>query len=99
MPHQERRSLSASRRSFIAFSGGSAALESRDSFRMSAIGNVDFWYEFKQSWIGAVRYHRGITFIDEVVDPLLSDAIAKGLMSVDYSYRSLPSLHRSNDSR
>ena len=76
--------LSASRRSFIAFSGGSAALESRDSFRMSAIGNVDFWYEFKQSWIGAVRYHRGITFIDEVVDPLLSDAVSgelAGLLS------------------
>ena len=84
------RPLSASRRAFIAFSGGSAALESRDSFRLSAIGNVDFWYEFKQSWIGSVRYHRGITFIDEVVDPLLSDAVSgelAGLLSprVDFS--------------
>ncbi len=76
--------LSASRRAFIAFSGGSAAVESRDSFRMSAIGDVDFWYEFKQSWIGSVRYHRGITFIDEVVDPLMSDAVSgelAGLLS------------------
>ncbi|HVQ16896.1 MAG TPA: hypothetical protein VMS40_25005, partial [Vicinamibacterales bacterium] len=59
-------------------------------FRLSAIGNVDFWYEFKQSWIGSVRYHRGITFIDEVVDPLLSDAVSgelAGLLSprVDFS--------------
>jgi hypothetical protein len=82
--------LSASRRAFIAFSGGSAALESRDSFRVSAIGDVDFWYEFKQSWIGSVRYHRGITFIDEVVDPLLSDAVSgelAGLLSprVDFN--------------
>ena len=76
--------LSASRRAFIAFSGGSAAVESRDNLRLNAIGNVDFWYEFKQSWIGAVRYHRGITFIDEVVDPLMSDAVSgeiAGLLS------------------
>jgi hypothetical protein len=82
--------LSASRRAFIAFSGGSAAVESRDTFRLSAIGNADFWYEFKQSWIGALRYHRGVTFIDEVADPLLSDAVSgeiAGLLSprVDFS--------------
>lgn len=82
--------LSASRRAFIAFSGGSAAVESRDTFRLSAIGDVDFWYEFKQSWIGAVRYHRGVTFIDEVVDPLLSDSVSgelAGLLSprLDFS--------------
>jgi len=84
------RPLSASRRAFIAFSGGSAAVESSDNFRLSAIGNVDFWYEFKQSWIGSVRYHRGISFIDEVVDPLLSDAVSgelAGLLSprVDFN--------------
>lgn len=84
------RPLSASRRAFIAFSGGSAAVQSRDNLRFSAIGNVNFWYEFKQSWIGAVRYHRGVTFIDEVVDPLLSDSVSgelAGLLSrrVDFT--------------
>jgi hypothetical protein len=73
------RPLSASRRSFIAFSGGSAAVESRDALRMRAIGDADFWYEFKQSWVGALRYRRGITFIDEVADPLLSDSVGAEL--------------------
>ncbi len=73
------RPLSASRRAFIALSGGSAALESRDALRMSAIGDADFWYEFKQSWVGALRYRRGITFIDEVDDPLLSDSVGAEL--------------------
>lgn len=82
--------LSASRRAFIAFSGGSAAVESRDNLRVSAIGNVNFWYEFKQSWIGSLQYHRGVTFLDEVVDPLLSDSVSgelAGLLSprVDFS--------------
>jgi hypothetical protein len=67
------RPLSASRRAFIKFSGGSAAIETSNRLRMNAIGDVDFWYEFKQSWVGAVRYHRGVTFIDEIADPLLSD--------------------------
>jgi len=74
--------LSASRRAFISFSGGSAAVESRDSFRLNAIGDVNFWYEFKQSWIGSARYHRGITFIDEVVDPLMSDAVSGELVGL-----------------
>jgi len=82
--------LSATRRAFIAFSGGSAAIESRDSLRVSAIGDVDWWYEFKQTWVGSVRYHRGVTFIDEIVDPLMSDAVSgqlAGLLSprVDFN--------------
>ena len=57
--------LSASRRAFIAFSGGSAAVQSQENYRFNAIGTVNFWYEFKQTWIGTLRYHRGVTFIDE----------------------------------
>jgi hypothetical protein len=93
------RPLSASRRAFIAFSGGSAAVESRDSFRVSAIGDVDFWYEFKQSWIGAVRYHRGVTFIDEVVDPLMSDAVSAqitGLLSPRLDFNGSATYSRGN---
>jgi len=91
------RPLSASRRAFIAFSGGSAAVESRDTFRMSAIGDVNFWYEFKQSWIGAARYHRGVTFIDEVVDPLMSDAVSgelAGLLSPRVDFNSSATFSR-----
>jgi hypothetical protein len=84
------RPLSASRRSFIAFSGGSSAIESRDSLRMNVIGDASFWYEFKQSWIGALRYHRGVTFLDEVPDPLMADSVTAemtGLLSprVDFN--------------
>jgi hypothetical protein len=78
------RPLSDTRRAFVAFSAGSAAVESRDSLRLRAIGDADFWYEFKQSWIGALRYRRGVTFIDEVVDPLFSDGVSaelSGLLS------------------
>jgi hypothetical protein len=69
------RPLSASRRAFVAFSGGSAAIDSGNRLRMHAIGDAKLWYEFKQSWVGAVRYHRGVTFIDELADPLLSDGV------------------------
>jgi hypothetical protein len=73
------RPLSDTRRAYVAFSGGSAAVESRDRLRLRAIGDADFWYEFKQSWVGALRYRRGVTFIDEVADPLFSDGVSAEL--------------------
>ncbi len=85
------RPLSASRRSFVSFSGGSAAVESRDTLRLNAIGDASFWYEFKQSWVGALRYRRGVTFIDEVDDPLLSDGVSaeiSGLLSPRLDFNS-----------
>jgi hypothetical protein len=73
------RPLSASRRAFIAFSAGSAAVESRDRLHLRAIGDADFWYEFKQSWVGALRYRRGVSFIDEIADPMFSDGVSAEL--------------------
>lgn len=91
------RPLSATRRAFIAFSAGSAAVESRDRLSLRAIGDADFWYEFKQSWVGTLRYRRGVTFIDEVADPLLSDGVSaelSGLLSPRLDFTSSASFAR-----
>jgi hypothetical protein len=73
------RPLSASRRTFVSFRGGSAALESKGQVRVFVTGDASLSYELGRSWTGRLRYNRGFTFIDEVVDPLLSDGLSADL--------------------
>jgi len=73
------RPLSASRRTFVSFSGGSAALESKDQTRVYITADASLSYELRRSWTGRLRYDRGFTFVDEIVDPLVSDAVSADL--------------------
>jgi hypothetical protein len=78
------RPLSTSRRTFVSFSGGTAALESRDSFRVFVTADARLSHELGRSWTGRVRYHRGITFVDEIAAPLLFQGLnadLNGLLS------------------
>jgi len=78
------RPLSASRRAYLTLRGGTAAIESRDALRVYAVADAALRYQFKRSWTGGVRYYRGITFVDEITDPLISDNLVgrvDGLLS------------------
>jgi hypothetical protein len=78
------RPLSASRRAYVTFGAGTAALESRDYLRVFAVADASLRYQFKRSWTGSVRYYRGVTFVDEITEPLLSNNVlgqVDGLLS------------------
>jgi hypothetical protein len=73
------RPVSASRRAFVTFGGGSAVLESKGEIRMQAIADAGLRYELGRSWSGNARYHRGFMFVDEIIEPLLSDGVVAEL--------------------
>jgi hypothetical protein len=73
------RPLSTSRRAFVSFRGGSAALESNGQVRVFITADASLNYELKRSWTGRLRYNRGFTFVDEIADPLLSDGLSADL--------------------
>ncbi len=78
------RPLSSSKRAYYTLGGGSAMLQSNSGFKVFAVADAGLTYEFKRSWTGGVRYHRGVTFVDEITEPLLSDTFVgevNGLLS------------------
>ena len=76
------RPLSASRRTFVSFGGGSSAFESRGQVRVFVDADARLRHELGRSWTGTIRYSRGLTFIDEIIDPLLSSGISAELNGV-----------------
>jgi hypothetical protein len=74
-----RRPLSASRRTFVSFRGGSAALESRGRTHFFVTADASLSYELRRSWTGRLRYNRGLMFVEEIIDPLVSDGLSADL--------------------
>lgn len=78
------RPLSATRRVYLSFSGGSTVLESHGQARLQAVGDAALQYEIGRTWRGSARYRRGVVFVDEIAGPLLSDGFSAeidGLLS------------------
>jgi hypothetical protein len=78
------RLLSAARRVYLSFSGGSTVLESFGQARLQAVGDATLQYEIGRTWRGSARYRRGVVFVDEITGPLLSDGFSAeidGLLS------------------
>ena len=78
------RPLSALRGAYVSFGGGTSAIEGRGTFRTTAVGDAGFRYEFKRSWTASAHYHRGFTFVDEVLQPLMANTFVgsvDGLLS------------------
>ena len=69
------RPISASRRGFVSFTGGTALLESNGTSRIFATGDATLRYAFRAPWAMVVSYDRAVNFIVEVQEPLLSDGV------------------------
>ncbi len=77
-----RRPLPASRRGELSFAGGTSLIEARGTTRVFLSGNAALRYEMHRPWTWVVRYNRGVNFIDEVPEPLLSDAVLASISGV-----------------
>jgi hypothetical protein len=78
------RPLSASRRAFVTFGGGTTILESQGHTNLRAIGDAGLRYELGRTWNSSARYYRGLIFVPEIADPLLADGLVgdfSGLLS------------------
>jgi hypothetical protein len=72
------RPLSKSRRTMLAFSGGSTVLQGvtdAQPSEYSAIGDVTLTHQLTRTWKGQLAYERGLRFIEGFGLPVLSDRV------------------------
>jgi hypothetical protein len=80
------RPLSLTRRTFLTFSTGSALVapfstagQDSGSLHAHLVGDVSLVHEMGRSWRAQVGYFRGVRFIEEIADPILSNATSGSL--------------------
>jgi opacity protein-like surface antigen len=72
------KALSRSRRTFLAFSGGSAVMQGASDDQpseYSATGQVTLTHQLNRTWKGQLAYERGLRFFDGFGVPVLSDRV------------------------